>query len=276
MDNCKLEKTDEYYVLATGREGEQRLELLNTVYGPSSEKLFADLDIGPGMSVADIGCGTGDVTCWLAGRVGKSGTAVGVDTSADQLAIARQRAQEQGLTQMRFVMANAYSTGLPRAAFDLVCCKSLLSHLQRPKEALVEMSALVKPGGLLVSEDIDMTTLGTDPPTEAYERVVQILLALGRDRKADYQIGSHLQAMFEEIGYMEPQVRTDRPVFRTGESKRLWEYTFLELIPAMLKAGVTTADEVETLRPELARIGTDETITIAQATKTQVWARKRQ
>lgn len=127
-----------------------------------------------------------------------------------------------------------------------------------------------------VSPCCPICTLGTDPPTEAYESVVQILLALGRDRKADYQIGFQLRAMFEEIGYMEPQVRTDRPAFRTGESKRLWEYTFLELIPAMLKAGVTTTDEVAALRPELARIGTDETITIAQATKTQVWARKKQ
>jgi len=274
MGAHERKKAGEYYVLATGRAGEARLELLNTVYGPSTERLLIDVDLQPGMSAADIGCGDGDVACWLAGRVGTTGTVVGVDISADQLAIASQKALSQGLAQMRFVEASAYSTGLARAAFDLVCCRSLLSHLQHPEDAVGEMSALVKPGGSLVCEDIDMTTLCTDPPTAAYARVVEILLALGRDREADYRVGSDLAALFRAAGYPQPDVRVDQPAFRTGESKRLWEYTFLELVPALLEAGVTTAAEVAALTPELARIGTDDTITVAQARKTQVWARK--
>ena len=268
------EKAGEYYVLATGRAGEARLELLDAVYGPSTRKLLADVGLLQGMSAADIGCGDGDVACWLAGRVGTTGTVVGVDISADQLAIARQKALAQDLTQVRFVAASAYSTGLARGAFDLVCCRSLLSHLQQPEEALREMSALVRPGGSLVCEDIDMTTLRTDPPTAAYARVVEILLALGEDRQADYRVGADLEALFRAVGHPDPDVRSDQPAFRTGESKRLWEYTFLELVPALLEAGVTTAAEVAALTPELARIGADETTTVAQARKTQVWARK--
>ena len=83
------------------------MRLLNTVYGPSTERLITELDLLPGMSAADIGCGTGDVACWRAGHVGTAGTVVGVDISADQLVIARQRALAQGLTQLRFVEACA-------------------------------------------------------------------------------------------------------------------------------------------------------------------------
>ena len=261
-------------MLATGRAGEARLELLNRVYGPSTERLLTEVDLQPGMSAADIGCGDGDVACWLAGHVGTTGTVVGVDSSPDQLAIARRKALAQGLAHVRFVEASAYSTGLAREAFDLVCCRSLLSHLQHPADAVREMSALVKPGGSLVCEDIDMTTLSTDPPTAAYVRVVEILLALGEDREADYRVGADLEALFQAVGYAQPNVRTDQPAFRTGESKRLWEYTFLELVPALLEAGVTTAAEVAALTPELARIGTNDSISIAQARKTQVWARR--
>ncbi|MEI6450935.1 MAG: methyltransferase domain-containing protein [Actinomycetes bacterium] len=274
MGSHEPEKAGEYYVLATGPEGEARLELLDAVYGPSTRELLADVGLLPGMSAADIGCGAGEVACWLADRVGTMGTVVGLDSSTDQLAIARQNALARGLTQVRFVAANAYSTGLPREVFDLVCCRSLLSHLQHPLEALREMSTLVRPGGSLVCEDIDMTTLATDPPTAAYARVVEILLALGEDREADYRVGADLEALFQAVGYAQPDVRTDQPAFRTGEAKRLWEYTFLELAPALLQARVTTAAEVAALKPELARIGTDDTISVAQARKTQVWARK--
>ena len=100
------EKSCEHYVLRTGHDGEWRLNLLQEVYGPSTERLLIDIGLKPGMSVADIGCGPGIVTCFIGERVGPDGMALGVDNSAKQLNIAREKAQRKGLDNIRFLEAN--------------------------------------------------------------------------------------------------------------------------------------------------------------------------
>ena len=270
----KSGKNDEYYVLKTGHDGERRLDLLHEVYGPSTERLVIEIGLKSGMSIADIGCGLGAVTCFMAEQTGPEGKVLGVDNSVEQLNIAREEARRQGLTNVRFVEANVYSTGFTRESFDMVFARSLMSHLQHPLEALYEMSALVRPGGVLICEDIDMATIFSDPPTPEYGKMVQLLLALGKERKADYREGCHLPELFKKVGYPQPQVRKDQPEYRTGEAKRYWEYTLYEVAPAMMKAGIITQAELNDLSSGLERIGIDDTTIIAQAVKTQVWAFK--
>jgi SAM-dependent methyltransferase len=263
----------EHYVLATGEAGERRLHLLDEVYGPSTDRLLAGLGVGPGMAVADIGCGVGVVACWLGRRVGPGGSVTGVDLSEAQLAVARRDAAAQGLDHVAFVVADAYSTGLPRGVFDLVCCRSLLSHLRRPAAALREMATLLRPGGVLVAEDLDMTVVASDPPTEAYARVAASLVVICRHIGSDPAMGAGLERLFREVGFAEPHMHSDRPVDHSGERKRLWEYTFLELVPAYLDAGLMTDAEVAGLARELARISADGAVAVLHPPKYQVWAR---
>ena len=265
--------SDLEYVLSTGEAGASRLELLESLYGPATEALLGEL-IRPGASVVDVGCGIGTVVAWLCGAVGPAGSVVGLDISADQLAVASASAAERGLANVRFVEADAYATGLPRASFDLVCCWSLLSHLEDPAAAVREMAALVRPGGVLLCEDIDMATIHADPASDALRRVVDLFFALGRAHHCDYRVGSRLADLQAAAGLARPMVRSDQPVLRTGEGKRYWEYTFVEVAPAMITADVTTPTEVEALASELRRLGVDTTTAIAQPRRTQAWATK--
>ena len=59
--------------------------------------------------VVDIGCGTGSATR-AAGRVSIEGAALGVDLSAAMLHQAARRAQEEGLTNIRFEHGDAQGT----------------------------------------------------------------------------------------------------------------------------------------------------------------------
>ena len=270
----QTERDDEYYVLETGHAGEGRLNLLHEVYGPGTEHLLIDIGLKPGMSVADIGCGPGIVTFLIAKHIGIHGMALGVDLIPEQLQVARAEALKQGLTNIHFLELNVYSLGLKHETFDVVYCRSLLSHLQHPEDALREMSALVKPGGVMICEDIDMASIFSDPSTKEYEKMVEILLALGKDRKADYRVGYHLPELFKKVGYAEPCVNSYQPKYKRGEKKRYWEYTLYEVAPAMISAGIVTQSEMTELASRLECIGKDETTVIAQAVQTQVWARK--
>ncbi len=274
MEDNKTENKDEFYVLETGRAGEKRLKLLHEVYGAGTERLLTEIGLEPGMKVVDFGCGPGIVTRFIARRIGPQGMAIGADLIQEQLLVACQEALNQGLDNIRFVEADVYSPGLKHEFFDMVYCRSVLSHLQHPEKALGEMSALVKPGGVLVCEDIDMASIYSDPFTKEYEKMVSLLQALGKNRRADYRTGYHLPEMFKVTGYSEPHVNSYQPRYSTGEPKRYWEYTLYELAPVLVKTKIITQQEMNGLARELERIGTDDITVVAQAVQTQVWARK--
>ena len=156
--------TVDTYILQTGETGAQRMQRQHEVYGPSSEVFLRRAGVARGMHVVDVGCGPGIMTTWLAEQVGTAGSVVGVDVSKEQLALARAAFERSPRVNLALVEASAYDTGLPRMAFDLVYCRFLLIHLPDPEEALREMRALLKPNGILVCEDGDLTAAGSEPP----------------------------------------------------------------------------------------------------------------
>jgi ubiquinone/menaquinone biosynthesis C-methylase UbiE len=132
--------------------------------------MMLDAGLRPGMRVLDLACGTGIISHWIAMQVGPTGTVVGDDISLDQLAYAR--AQGTGETSPEFVELNAYDTGLPAASFDIVHCRLLLCHLERPADALREIRRLLKPGGVLVCQDIEISSVFSCPASKAYEQSI--------------------------------------------------------------------------------------------------------
>jgi ubiquinone/menaquinone biosynthesis C-methylase UbiE len=144
------------YALATGEAAAYRLRLLHGLYGPGTRRVLLEAGLRPGMRAADLGCGVGMVSALLAELVGAEGHVFGIDFSGAQLAQARERLTTVGGSNIRFVEASATDTGLPCESFDLVYCRFLLIHLTEPEQALREMRALLKPGGILVCEDGDL------------------------------------------------------------------------------------------------------------------------
>lgn len=263
----------EKYVLATGDIGADRLRMLERLYGPATDRLLTDLDIEPGMRVADIGCGVGSVVLWLADRVAPDGIAIGVDISPEQLAVAARSAGQLGIMNIDLREGSAYDTGLPPASLDLVFSRSVLSHLEDPAAVVRHYASLVRPGGLVVCEDIDMDTIHTVPPSPAMDRVIDLYFALAVTTKCDYRVGARLPTLLADAGLSDIGTRQDQPCPTSGDDKRWWEYTFAESAPAMFAAGVLDAEEYARLMAELAAIGTDDTTAICQPTHFQAWGR---
>jgi SAM-dependent methyltransferase len=226
------------------------------------------------MRVADIGCGIGTVACWMAGQVGQAGHVVGVDASAAQLAVAREHANLAGLDNMTFIEGSAYDTGLERATFDLVCCRLLLIHLAAPAEAIREMCALLKPGGVLVCEDGVFSTFFSEPRCLAVERLVQFWHALWAKGGLDGDLGQKLPRLFLAAGLRAPEVSLNHVVYMRGEEKLLAELTFAESGPALIASGVATEAEVQAVIRELRALAEDETALLAFPCMVQVWGRK--
>ena len=264
MTSSERASVGDDYVLATGDQGAARLHLLDEVYGASSRAACAAAGLAAGWRVADVGCGVGDMSCWLGERVGPQGGVVAMDVSADQLLHGREQAVRRGLGNVSFVEGSAYEPGLPPGEFDLAFCRFLLCHLQRPADALAQMAALLRPGGTLVAQDMVMTSMFSDPPSRAYSRFAELSVEVGAALGVDYDVGRRLFGMFRDLGLTELSVSVHQPAFATGERKRLWEYTFLEAAPGAAAAGIGTEEEVAELTAEFAAISRDDSALVVQ------------
>lgn len=262
------------YVLATGQEAGDRLRLQHAAYGPYSEAFLTRAGLRPGMRVADIGCGTGEVSCWIARQVGASGSVVGVDASEAQVEQARGSAASEGLENLRFLAGRAEETGLPRESFDLVYCRLLLIHLAGPDEALREMRLLVRPGGVLACEDFEIDTAFCEPAAPAMEQFLALNGALAARRGIDWRLGRTLYRRFLDAGFREPEVAIAHPVLLRGDLRRLPALTLAEMAPALIAEGLIAAKAIDLLYGELLALAADERTMIAAPRMTQVWARR--
>jgi SAM-dependent methyltransferase len=259
--------------LATGEAADYRLGILHRLYGPGTRRVLLDSGLERGMRVADLGCGVGMVTALLAELVGPDGHVVGVDFSAAQLAQARERLSSAAARHAALVQGSAMDTGLPPGSFDLVYCRFLLLHLPDPERALREMRALLRPGGILVCEDGDLTSAGSEPPS-ALDAFGELWLRLGRNRGLDYTLGRRLFQMVRATGFSAPQITFNQPAVARGEDKRLLELTVAEAGPAFVEAGLITARELERTLAEMRRANADEGVLAVMPRMAQVWARK--
>lgn len=103
----------------------------------------------PGERVIDIGCGCGDTSIELAQRVGAAGSVLGIDVSRPMLQVARERAAEAGLAQLRFDEADASTAALP-AGTDLLFSRFGVMFFADPQAAFTHLHAALRPGGRAV------------------------------------------------------------------------------------------------------------------------------
>ena len=99
-------------------------------------------------TVLDFGCATGTLAGELAGKVKMI---YGIDTSARMIAEAKRRAGERNIENINFAHATIFDGRFERETFDVVLAFGILHLLENPREAVIRINELLKPGGLLIS-----------------------------------------------------------------------------------------------------------------------------
>ncbi len=111
--------------------------------------IIEHLNLKPGMTVLDAGCGPGRLTIPLARQVGEQGQVVAADIQAGMLARVRTKAQAAGLSNITFIEATIGQGQLDRNCFDRALLVTVLGEIPDRPAAMREIFETLKPGGLL-------------------------------------------------------------------------------------------------------------------------------
>jgi ubiquinone/menaquinone biosynthesis C-methylase UbiE len=139
------------------------------------------LDLRPGMTVADIGCGPGRVTIPAAQRVGDSGEVVALDIQAGMLERARDKAVGAGLTNIKFLLAGAGAGQLGKSRFDRALLVTVLGEIPNREVAIKEIFDALKPGGVL-----SVTEIVFDPHFQSRQTVSRLARTAGFREQAHF------------------------------------------------------------------------------------------
>jgi ubiquinone/menaquinone biosynthesis C-methylase UbiE len=144
-----------------------------------SHVIVGHLELQPGMTVLDIGCGPGRVTIPVARQVGPHGTVVAIDLQPGMLRRAQEKAQAANLSNIRFVQAGVGDGKLDVGLADRALLVTVLGEIPDREAALKEVFEVLKPGGVL-----SVTEVIFDPHFQPRGTVTRLAGAVGFREKA--------------------------------------------------------------------------------------------
>jgi SAM-dependent methyltransferase len=190
------------------------------------DKLAAWLDLKPGMTAVDVGCGLGYLGYTYWPYFGKGGQYLGVDISSKLLQDAAKAAKEWAVNgKASFVAGDAYKLPFPDDFADLVMCQILLIHLEKPEIALAEMVRVAKPGGLIMCKEPDNLSPmlakrhWSLPELDIEEQLLLAKVAIISNKgrimlgQGDNSIGTRVPRMMNKLGLEDIGVRLNDRVF---------------------------------------------------------------
>lgn len=116
---------------------------------PVARRLVNLAELRHGMTVLDVGCGTGAVTIAAAHAVGESGLVFGVDSSAEMVKRARHDAIHAGMRNIRFTCEDADRLRYERGMFSAILASMVVGYLPSPALTIHGWQQFLRPDGII-------------------------------------------------------------------------------------------------------------------------------
>ncbi|HZT19470.1 MAG TPA: class I SAM-dependent methyltransferase [Dongiaceae bacterium] len=264
------------YILRGGIQGRERLRVLARIMRPGTLAALARVGV-PAGRILDLGCGGGDVTIDLARLAGDGAAVTGLDFDPTVVELACDNARAAGFPHVAFRVGDLHAPGIFEAAgapFDLIYSRFLISHLPDPDRAISLICRALRPGGLLLVEDVDFTGYFCFPASPAFDRYVDLYRKAAHKGGADPDIGPSLPSRLMAAGLEDVGIAVSQPAGLTGDTKLITALTMEGIAERVIALGLATAGEVSALVDELHRLARDRTTVMATPRVVQAWGRR--
>lgn len=129
-----------------------KYDLMNDVMSLGIHRLWKRMTVftgqfRTGQKVLDLAGGTGDLAALIGPRLGPEGELVLADINEQMLHQGRDRLLDQGMSQVKYVLANAEVLPFPAEYFHAVTMAFGLRNVTDKNRALREIHRILKPGG---------------------------------------------------------------------------------------------------------------------------------
>jgi ubiquinone/menaquinone biosynthesis C-methylase UbiE len=193
---------------------------------PQERAFFARYALRAEARIADIGCGTGEITARLAGLYPRA-EILGVDL-LEALVNHARGAHAALAPRLRFEQGDAFELAQPDSTFDLVVCRHMTQLVPQPDRVLAELARICTRGGWIhvLSEDYGMLHMmpGTlDPDRLWHAGVIPYLRAIHTDGR----IGRRTYSLMKHLGLED--LRVD---YVTVDTLRVPRATFASIMDA--------------------------------------------
>ena len=202
----------------------------------------------PGLSVLDVGFGTGAITVGIAAAVGPDGPVVGVDRDEDLLARARE--EHSAIPNLRFEYGDATSLTF-RGQFDIATAARTLQWIADPRLAVMRMKAAAKPGGLIVILDYNLAANEWEPkPPAAFRDFYQAFLDWRAASQWDNHMADHLPGLFQGAGLLDIESHIQDEIAERGaphfeQHAKLWTWVIENVGERIVQAGFLTEAQLQ-------------------------------
>jgi ubiquinone/menaquinone biosynthesis C-methylase UbiE len=153
----------------------------------------------PGMTILDVGCGTGSISKDIAAIVGENGKVIGIDNTEHFITSGRTAYNSVQNLELIWVDLFDFQTDIQ---FDLIVSARTLQWLSNPKEAIIKMKSLLKPNGQISILDYNHTDINWNPmPPESMQEFYKTFLKWRKEAGMDNEIAENLVDLLKETGF---------------------------------------------------------------------------
>jgi ubiquinone/menaquinone biosynthesis C-methylase UbiE len=275
--NSDNHATSEYALGYTNAEHD-RLIRQATRIAPYTERLFREAGIGPDQYVLDLGSGVGDVSMLVSKLVGPSGEVVGIERDTISIARARARVASAGLHNVTFVQTDATQI-VSNKPVDGVVGRFILMFLPDPVSVLRSLSALVRPGGVLVfQEPTWVPFLASAARLPLWSALLSAIHQTMQRSGVNPEMGPALHRIFQQIGMPAPAMHTETPMGSDPGFTGLICDLLISLKPLALKQNVSllALGDLETLSKRIQAEVQSSNAVVSFVPMVGVWSRKKE
>ncbi|HET9270174.1 MAG TPA: methyltransferase domain-containing protein [Vicinamibacterales bacterium] len=262
--------TGDRYIFA-GKPDHDRLRVISEIHDGRTRELLTKAGLSSGHRFVEFGCGLGYVTRWAATQ---GASATGIDASEEQVVAAQALTREAVTDRVEFRAGSVYEPGLDAESVDVSYSRWLMVHLQRPVDAMRAIHAALKPGGVMVCEEADVSAVYAEPRSAAYEEMRDIGIAGGHARGVDYTGGRRTHLWAKEAGFEILHVDAYHPHYVTGEHKGFWNWTLRNAAVGLVTEGSLSMTKLQELVAGMTQADESPDTLVAHCRMHQVIARK--